>query len=115
MPRSAYTEVCPKGTLHAGVNAMPNSDVLAAGEPAEVQYCSDKGCFAIKLPSSIAQGCGLVQQLNGAEGVTKMPFEVPSFLRWMEFALKEGQADGKWCWEPAELGWIIQVCSLRTD
>ena len=89
---------------------MPGSDSVAIGESAEVQYCSDKGCFAIKLPSSIAQGCGLVQELNGAEGVTTMPFEVPSFLRWMDFVLKERQSIGKVSWEPAELGWIIQVC-----
>lgn len=88
---------------------MPGSDMVSAGDPAEVQYYSDKGCFAIKLPASIAQGCGLVQQLNGAEGVTTMPFEVPSFLRWMDFVLKERQNIGKSSWEPAELGWIIQV------
>lgn len=92
---------------------MPGSDMSAAVDAPEVQYCSDKGCFAIKLPSRIAQGCGLVQELNGAEGLTRMPFEVPSFLRWMDFVLKEGQDGGKTCWEPAELGWIIQVCSAR--
>lgn len=88
---------------------MPESGVIATHDRAEVQYCSDKGCFAIKLPPGIAQGCGLVQQLNGAAGVTTMPFEVPSFLRWMDFVLKEFQDGGKSSWEPAELGWIIQV------